>query len=416
MKALDIFGLSLSHVKKSKLRSWLTIIGIVIGVAAVVAIVSIGEGMQESVQARLKNLGADLITVSPGYTRATGMRGLGGLRWAGNAGTNLTDRDLNAIKQVPGVLYVNGLVAGRSDMVVGTEKTSVSISGVDPAVWRPMVTTDLEAGRYLQPGDSNAVVIGYSLAHGTFLNDLTLNRPITIGGRNFKVVGIFTQSGGGAAWTDNVVYMPADYARNVITENVSRNQFTSIMVKVSDPLLADQIAQDITNKLMPERHVNPKTQDFTVTAFAAIQQQISSITQTISLFLTAIAAVSLLVGAVGIANTMFMSVMERTRQIGLIKALGGTDNEVMRVFLVESGLFGFVGGVFGIIFGILVSVMISTAGVRTIGMGGTISPVITPELLIFALAFSVFVGVISGVMPARTAAKMNPVDALRFEQ
>jgi putative ABC transport system permease protein len=417
MKIFDIFRLSLSHVKKSKMRSWLTIIGIVIGVAAVVAIISIGQGMQASVQARLGSLGADLITVTPGFSRAE-RGGFGG--GEGGATINLTDKDANTIKQVPGVLYVDGMVSGSSDIRVGTEKTSISVTGVDTAVWRSMVTTQLEEGRYLQPGDSNSVVIGNSLAHGTFLQDLTLNRPITIGGRNFKVVGIFATSGGGfgGGRTDNGVYMPVDYSREVITTNVSRNQFTSILVKISDPLLSDKITQDITAKLMPERHVNPRTQDFTVIAFAAIQQQISGIVQSITIFLAAIAAVSLLVGAVGIANTMFMSVMERTRQIGLLKALGATDNEVMKLFLIESGLFGFVGGVIGIIFGVVVSVIISTAGLRLIGGpgGGAATPVITPDLLIFALVFSICVGIISGVAPARSAAKMNPVDALRFEQ
>lgn len=415
MKILDIFRLSLSHVKKSKMRSWLTIIGIVIGVAAVVAIISIGQGMQESVQANLGSLGADLITVTPGFSRATGGGGFRGGSSAGGAGINLTDKDLNVIKQVPGVLYANGMVSGRSDMVLGTEKTSVSISGVDTAVWRSMVTTKLEAGRYLQPGDSNAVVIGSSLAHDIFLQPLTLNRPVTIGGKTFKVVGIFAKSGGFGG-TDNAVYMPADYARDVITENISRNTFTSIMVKVADQSLADKISEDIVQKLMPARHVNSRTRDFTVTAFAAIQQQITGVVQTISIFLAAIAAVSLLVGAVGIANTMFMSVMERTRQIGLLKALGATDNEVMKIFLIESGLFGFVGGVLGIISGILISVIISAVGLRAIGPGGTMNAVVTPQLLVFALLFSVFVGIISGVVPARTAAKMNPVDALRFEQ
>jgi putative ABC transport system permease protein len=174
MKIFDIFRLSLSHVKKSKMRSWLTIIGIVIGVAAVVAIISIGQGMQASVQSRLGSLGADLITVTPGFSRATGGGGFGGGS-AGSASINLTDKDLNVIRQVPGVLYVNGMVSGRSDMILGTEKTSVSISGVDTVVWRSMVTTQLESGRYLQPGDSNAVVIGYSLAHETFLQPITLN-------------------------------------------------------------------------------------------------------------------------------------------------------------------------------------------------------------------------------------------------
>lgn len=417
MKTFDIFRLSLSHVKKSKMRSWLTIIGIVIGVAAVVAIISIGQGMQASVQSRLGSLGADLITVTPGFSRASGGGGFGGGS-AGGASINLTDKDLNVIKQVPGVLYVNGMVSGRSDMVLGLEKTSVSISGVDPVVWRSMVTTQLESGRYLQPGDSNAVVIGYSLAHETFLQPITLNRPVTIGGKTFKVVGIFVQSGGGfgGGGGDNAVYMPADYARGVITTNISRNTFTSIMVKVADATLANQVAADIVTKLMPSRHVNPRTRDFTVTEFAVIQQQITGVVQTISLFLAAIAAVSLLVGAVGIANTMFMSVMERTRQIGLLKALGATDNEVMRLFLLESGLFGFVGGVIGIIFGVLISVIISELGLRALGPGGAMSAVVTPELLVFALAFSIFVGIISGVAPARSAAKMNPVDALRFEQ
>jgi putative ABC transport system permease protein len=406
MKAFDIFRLSLSHVKKSKMRSWLTVIGIVIGVAAVVAIISIGEGLQESVQANLGGLGADLIIVTPGFSRAS--NGFGGIG-AASGTINLTDKDLNAIKQVPGVLYVNGMVSGSSDIRLGTEKTTVSVSGVDTGVWRSMVTTQLEAGRYLQPGDSNAVVISNSLAHTTFLQPITLNRPITIGGKSFKVVGILVSSGGGfgGGGGDNTVYMPADYARQVITTNVSRNQFTLIMLKIADPALATSIAAAITQKLMPERHVNPRTQDFTVTAFAAIQQQITNIVQSISLFLAAIAAVSLLVGAVGIANTMFMSVMERTRQIGLLKALGATDNEVMKLFIMESGLFGFVGGIIGIIFGILISVMISAVG---------LSAVVTPQLLVFALAFSVFVGVLSGVAPARSASKMNPVDALRFEQ
>jgi len=417
MKTIDTFRLSLSHVKKSKMRSWLTIIGIVIGVAAVVAIISIGQGMQASVEARLGSLGADQITVTPGYSRASGGGGFDVGRAGGSATINLTDKDVNAIKQVSGVLYVDGIVSGRSDMKLGTETTSVSVTGVDTAVWRAFVTTQLESGRLLQPGDSNTVVIGYSLAHETFLQPITLNRPVLIGGRSFKVVGIFVQSGGGfGGGGDTSVIMPADHARDVITTNISRNTFTSITVKVADPNMATQVASDIIAKLMPSRHVNPRTRDFTVTAFAAIQAQITSVVQSISLFLAAIAAVSLLVGAVGIANTMFMSVMERTRQIGLLKALGATDGEVMKLFLMESGLFGFVGGVLGIIFGVLISVIISEVGLRAIGPGGAMTAVVSPQLLVFALGFSIFVGVISGVAPARSAAKMNPVDALRFEQ
>jgi putative ABC transport system permease protein len=371
--------------------------------------------LQASVQKSLGSLGADLITVSPGYSRATGTGPGQGSQGGGVSTVNLTDKDLNVIKQVPGVIYVNGMVSGRSDMILGAEKTSVSISGVDITVWRSIISTELESGRYLQPGDSNAVVIGYSLAHNVFLQPITQNRPVTIGGKTFKVVGIFAQSGGFGG-TDNAVYMPADSARDVITETVERNHFTSITVKIADQNLADRVKADIEQKLMMSRHVNSRTRDFTVTAFASIQQQISSVTQAITLFLAAIAAVSLLVGAVGIANTMFMSVMERTRQIGLLKSLGATDTEVMKVFLIESGLFGVVGGVIGVTTGILISVLISSIGLQMMGPGGTMTTVVSPQLIIFALAFSIIVGVLSGVMPARSAAKMNPVDALRFEQ
>ncbi|MBU4077654.1 MAG: ABC transporter permease, partial [Euryarchaeota archaeon] len=380
MKTYDIFKLSLSHVRKSKMRSWLTIIGIVIGVAAIVAIISIGDGLQASVQKSLGSLGADLITVSPGYSRATGAGHEPGPQGGGGVSTvNLTDKDLNVIKQVSGVILVNGMVSGRSDMILGNEKTSVSISGVDISVWRSIVTTELESGRYLQPGDSNAIVIGYSLAHNVFLQPITQNRPVTIGGKTFKVVGIFAQSGGFGG-TDNAVYMPADPARDVITETVERNHFTSITVKIADQDLADIVKADMEQKLMMSRHVNSRTRDFTVTAFASIQQQISSVFQAITLFLGAIAAVSLLVGAVGIANTMFMSVMERTRQIGLLKSLGATDNEVMKLFLIESGLFGVVGGVIGVTTGILISVLISSIGLQMMGPGGTMSTVVSPQL------------------------------------
>jgi putative ABC transport system permease protein len=396
MKTYDIFKLSLSHVRKSKMRSWLTIVGIIIGVAAIVAIISIGEGMQASVQKSLGSLGGDLITVY--------------------AASNLTDKDVNMIKQVPGILYVNGVVSGTSEIILGNEKvSSVSINGIDTTVWRSTITTDLESGRYLQPGDSNSVVIGYRLAHDIFLQPITQNRPITIGGKTFKVVGIFARSGGFGG-TDEAVYMPADSARDVITDPKERNQFSSITVKIADQNLADKVTADINQKLMMSRHVNPRTKDFTVIPFALIQQQIGSITLAITIFLGSIAAVSLLVGAVGIANTMFMSVMERTRQIGLLKALGATDNEVMKLFLIESGLFGVVGGVIGITVGILISVLISAIGLQMIGPGGNMTTVISPSLIIFALAFSIIMGVLSGVMPARNAAKMNPVDALRFEQ
>jgi putative ABC transport system permease protein len=418
MRLLDIFLLSLTHVRKSRMRSWLTIVGIIIGVASVVSIISIGQGMQENVQKRLGGFGADIITVIPGYFRAAGVHSEmhTDRSVSTSSSINLTDKDYKVIKQVPGVLYVNGIVSGKADLKYDNEKTVVSITGVDTSVWRLIDNTGIDEGRYLQAGDSNSVVVGYNLAHGTFLQPVTLNRPITIGGKNFRVVGILKQSGGFGGGSDTGIYMPAETARSVITEKVANNQFTSMVVKASDAPLVESIKTDIEQKLMSSRQVNPRTKDFTVIASALIREQMSSVTQTLSLFLSAIAAVSLLVGAIGIANTMFMSVMERTKQIGLLKAMGASQREIMKLFLIESGMFGFAGGIIGVVFGSLISLLIPFLGIQVLGFGGDMRATIRIETILFALGFSVVIGIVSGIIPARHAAKMRPVDAIRYDQ
>lgn len=250
----------------------------------------------------------------------------------------------------------------------------------------------------------------------TFLQPVTLNRPITVGGKNFRVVGILKQSGGFGGGSDTAIYMPAEMARGVITEKVANNQFTSIVIKASDASLVEYIKADIEQKLMSSRQVNPRTKDFTVIASALIREQMSGVTQTLSLFLSAIAAVSLLVGAIGIANTMFMSVMERTKQIGLLKAMGAGEREIMKLFLIESGIFGLVGGIIGVIFGATISLLIPYLGIQALGFGGDMNATITAGTIFFALGFSVVIGILSGIIPARHAAKMRPVDAIRYDQ
>ncbi|MDO8727861.1 MAG: ABC transporter permease [Candidatus Methanoperedens sp.] len=418
MRLLDIFLLSLSHVRKSRMRSWLTIVGVIIGVASVVAIISIGQGMQENMQERLGGFGADILTVIPGYFRATGVHSEmhTDRSVSSSSSINLTDNDYKVIKQVPGVMYVNGLVSGKADLKYDNEKTVVSITGVDTSVWRLMDNTGIDEGRYLQAGDSNSVVIGYSLAHGTFLTPVTLNRPLTIGGKNFRVVGILKQSGGLGGGSDTGIYMSSEMARGVITEKVGNNQYTSMVIKASDASMVDYVKADIEEKLMSSRQVNPRTKDFTVIASASIREQMSEVTQTLSLFLSAIAAISLLVGAIGIANTMFMSVMERTKQIGLLKAMGAGEREIMKLFLIESGIFGLVGGIAGAGLGIAISLIIPYLGIQALGFGGGLKATITPGIVLFALGFSVVIGILSGIIPARHAAKMRPVDAIRYDQ
>jgi putative ABC transport system permease protein len=429
MRFDDIIRFSLNSLMHRGLRSWLTIFGVVIGVAAVVSIISIGSGTQEAITSQLSGLGANMITVTAGSGRAA-FGGGGGVFISStttaatstnqNVNHNLTVKDLQTIRSVPDVQYVDGMVSGRVEVVYLAQTTNLNVEGVDPIAWRQMTTTQLDSGRYLSEGDSNSIVIGYSVANTVFKQPLGLNTQISVGGRSFKVVGIMQQSGGFGG-TDNQIIMPINAARTVITD-VVENQFSSIQVQVSDASLVNATSNAINQKLLVLRHVTESTKDFSITSSQSLQQTISSVTNTLSLFLVGIAAISLLVGAIGIANTMFMSVMERTRQIGVLKALGTTDSEVTQLFLMESSIMGLIGGLMGIFLGFIASGIVSEIGVRFLGAAGgpgarnlTSLTYISPDLVLFALVFSIIIGAISGYLPARRAAKLQPVEALRYE-
>jgi putative ABC transport system permease protein len=418
MKTSKSFKLALNIMLHSKLRSWLTIVGIIIGVAAVVAIMSISEGMQQSLESNLGGLGADIITISPGASRA-----MGGFREfeAGQTPTatttkepkNLTIKDIQAIKSVDNVDLVTGTVSGRGEVYYLAEKASVSITGVDPLVWNEITTSKLETGRFLTTSDYNAVVIGNRVANRMFKQPLSVNRMIIIEGTNFKIVGILNESGGIGGGGDNSIIMPIEAARNTLSD-VGTDEFDSITVKVTDENLVEETISDIDAKLMLSRHVTNKTKDYSISSSLAMQETISSTLESMTLFLTAIAAVSLLVGAVGIANTMFTTVLERTKQIGIMKAIGAKNHDIMTIFLMNSALVGLVGGIIGIIIGSVAStiVVLPIMGGRMMNGGGN---VVTPQLMLFALSIAVGIGVLAGLIPAYRASKLKPVDALRYE-
>ena len=425
MKPSKSFKLALNILRHSKVRSWLTIIGIVIGVASVVAIMSIGEGMQLSLESSLGGLGADIITISPGASRAFGgfmTRDAGGgapgsVATGGSASSteakNLTIKDIQALKSVENVDIVTGTVSGRGEVYYLAEKTTVSVTGVDPVAWNEITTSTLSSGRFLGASDYNAVLVGNRLATRSFKQALSVNRIITIEGVSFKIAGILNESGGMmGGGSDSGIIMPIEAARAVL-DDVGTSEFDSIIVKVDDENAVAGTMSAIDARLMLTRHVTNKTKDYSVTSSVAMQETISSTLESVTLFLGAIAAVSLLVGAVGIANTMFTTVLERTKQIGIMKAIGAKNRDIMMIFMMNSALVGLVGGIIGLVIGSVASLFVAIPMMGARGMGA--GNVVTPQLLIFTLSIAVGIGIVAGLVPAYRASKLRPVDALRYE-
>jgi len=435
MKLVDSFKLAMNSILHRRLRSWLTLLGIVIGVAAVVAIISIGEGAQASISEDLSDFGADIITVSPGYSKTQTFGGgfKSGMGKGSTASTQgiqdeedptLTSKDSMIIKQNQNVQAVLETTSARGDFVFLSEELSVSIKGVNANTWLEVEEPDLESGRLLTPSDSTAIVISGGLAEGTFKQPITLGRRVTIDNQQFTVVGILAEAGSSSGMMSkisgsgsNTVYMTNKTVWDLTDdETIEDNTFSSMSIKVKEVEIIEQTMDELTESLMIFRKVNENTRDFSLTSMLEIQEQISGIMDSLTLFLSAIAGVSLIVGAVGVANSMFTSVLEKTKLIGILKALGSTNTEILTIFIIESGLFGLLGGVIGTLLGILAaSTMSGMMGLSLPMMKGGMITLVTPELMIVAIGMSTAIGIFSGIMPARAASKLKPVEALRYE-
>jgi len=410
----------------SKIRSWLTIIGIVIGIGSVVAIMAISEGAQQQMEANLASMDTDQISISAGASRAMGFGGgPPGMDRAGSSSSassseeddpELTNKDLQVIRAVDSVRVASASVSSNEELVYSSKRADVSVTAIDPKYWDDVVGDDeIIAGRGLTSSDSYSIVIGGDVADGTF-DDMQLNRQITLAGRTFKVVGIL--DGGRTS------YIPLSAVE--ILEDKESGVYDSIVAFVDDADLVANTTEDIEEALMLSRGILfEEEKDFSVSNMLSMQETISDTLNTIALFLSAIAAISLLVGGIGIANTMFTSVLEKTREIGIMKAIGAKNSDVLTIFLVNSGLIGFVGGVGGVLVGVTSSLFVSTiiGGGSVAGDGGGMGRMVSLGgasyvsiwLIVFALIFSIVIGMIAGAIPAYRASKLKPVDALRYE-
>ncbi len=396
-------------VLHSKLRSWLTITGIVIGVAAVIAIVSIGDGMQQTLNAQLNALGGDIVTITAGHERGGNMFGMRGGGGGAQATTNqvvLGRSDYQALRSLPDILLVDTEINGRVNVSYLGKTGTVSVTGVDQKVWSQITTSTIQTGRMLGPADQNVIVIGANLASSYFSQPVGINKMVTLNGGSFRVVGILNDN-------TTSVYMPIQMAYQVIPDKTV-DIYDTLVVKIRDQNQLDATITNIQNKLMIARHVTQKTMDFSVTSRKEMQQARAATMSSMTNFLLAIAAVSLIVGSIGIANTMFTSVIEKTKEIGIMKAIGARNPDILLIFLFNAAFIGLVGGIFGIILGTMLSGFMPAlmGGGLPMSRGGTI---VTLNSIIMALSVSVIVGILAGLIPAYQASKLKPVDALRYE-
>lgn len=402
MRNSNYFKMALSILYHSKIRSWLTIIGIVIGIGAVVTIMSLSDSLSAEMESSLSDMDLTLITITPGYTKASSAMGPPGMGGTTSTDAELTNKDIRALKLIDNIEYISGLISGSESVYYMGKSASISITGVDPQVWQYMYTYDLESGRLLDPTDKYVAVIGYNIANEMYDDPISLNRIITINGKSVRVVGILA-----SGEDDYTVFMPIDAAVELI-ENAEPDVYDSIVVKADDVDNVETVKGNVETKLMISRNVmNEDDRDFSVSDMLSMAESFEEMLSSMSLFLGAIAAVSLVVGSVGIANTMFTSVLEKTKEIGTMKAIGATNFDIMMIFLFNSALVGFVGGVIGILLSVIVTSLL--------GPLLQISITVAPYLVILGVSIAVVIGVISGVVPAYNASRMRPVDALRYE-
>ena len=398
-------------IKRNKMRSFLTSLGIIIGISSVIIIISLGAGAQSLLVNEVKEVGTDLIGILPGASEEDGPPA----SVMGINITTLTDNDAQAIlNQVPEITAVSSYVTGSAIASWQNQTVDTSFYGVSPN-YLFVESTEVVVGHFFSEEENNSAarvaVLGSGIAEEIFANQDPLNARIKINKESFEVIGVMKSRGSSTFQnSDKLIFIPLNTGQKIM---LGINHVSVVRGKVKEGSDIDLVIEDV-KKILRERHNidNPEQDDFSVRSQVQALDTLKSLTDALSYFLAMVAGISLIVGGIGIMNIMLASINESTREIGLRKAVGATRRDISIQYLVQTMALSMTGGITGIVFGTIISFLVSVVANY---LGYAWDFIVTWQSIVLAVGFTSLVGLLSGWYPAKKAAELNPIDALRYE-
>lgn len=418
MKFTKKLKLAFGMLKNAKLRSWLTIIGIVIAVASVTTILSFGEGIKNEVNSQVGDSGVNTITLYKGWSEQEGL-------------SQITILDYEELKKIPEIEYISRYVYLSINFSFYQSNSKIRVTGTDIENFKSLHPDyKITQGRSFREGDQNVLLIPEDYVNNTFDEQIKVGDLLTTQTDTFKIIGIYKVEG---FFGDSSSFiMPFSKARDIISQDKDsyyneedyelpagveiQDKYDFIKFKIDEKVDYNLAKQEIENRLIDFRKTSRDDKNFSFQGQENVMEIFNNIINIVTWVLVGFASISILVGSVGIANTMFTSVLEKTKEIGIMKAIGANSSDIKMIFLLNSGLLGLAGGVIGVLIGLSFAflggyLVIHFANIQGVNLLNLISF----KIIAGSLLFSIFIGMISGYFPAKNASKMNPVDALRFQ-
>jgi putative ABC transport system permease protein len=405
MRITDFVQETFTALSANKMRSGLTILGIIIGIGSVIAMVSIGQGASGQIQSSIEGLGSNLLTVLPGVVQP----GRGIVSSGRGTAQTLKNEDIEVLKQIAGVVYVSPELQRRFQIIAPNgNNTNSTVIGVYPEYqWVRNVLP--EAGSFINENQlrsmTRVAVLGPTVAKDLFADSDPIGKTIRINKVNFKVVGVLAPKGSAGFFNpDDTVFVPLTTMQKILA---GVDYLSQIAISVENKDLMSQVQENAASALAQKHRVDPQNPDFSIMSQADISSALTQVTDTFTIFLATVAGISLLVGGIGIMNMMLTAVTERTREIGLRKAVGAKKKDIALQFLTEAVMLTFLGGIIGVMLGWILATLVSQfAGIVT---------QVSLQAVLLAFGVSAAIGIIFGYYPARRAASLNPIEALRYE-